>query len=99
VLSLLAVVVSCGRSPGNAETDRIADTVARAISSPRQNSADGFVRAALATHAGQASQLTVVEAEELHANKVADPFVRLVFQVDLAASGSGFSSTEPVEDR
>ncbi len=95
-LALLAVVASCATSPGNAETDRIADTVARAISSPRQSSANGFVRAALATHAGQDSRLTVVDAEELHATKVADPLARLVFQVDLAASGTGFSSTEPI---
>lgn len=93
-LALVAVLASCGTSPGNAETDRIAATVARAISSPRQSSADGFVRAALATHAGQALRLTVIEAEELHANKVDDPLARLVFQVHLAASGTGFSVTE-----
>jgi len=96
VFALLAVLASCATSPGNAETDRIAATVARAISSPRQSSANGLVRAALATHAAQASRLTVVEAEELHADKVADPFARLVFQVHLAASGTGFSSTEPI---
>ena len=95
-LALVAVLASCGTSPGNAETDRIAATVARAISSPRQSSADGFVRAALATHAGQALRLTVIEAEELHANKVDDPLARLVFQVHLAASGTGFSVSEPI---
>jgi hypothetical protein len=55
-----AAAAGCSRAPGNAEappgnaeTDRIAKVVADAIGYPRQDSAAGFARAALATRAGQ----------------------------------------------
>jgi len=99
---MTAVLASCATTPGNAapapgnaETDRIVATVARAIGSPRQDSATGLVRAALATRAG-GSQLTVVVAEELHAEQLVDPLARLVFRVHLEASGTGFSVKEPI---
>jgi hypothetical protein len=97
-LALICVVASCSTSlgnPGNAETDRIAATVATAISFPRQTSADGFVRAALATRAGGDGRLMVIEAEELHARQLVEPLGRLVFRVHLASS-AGFSLSEPV---
>lgn len=95
-LALLAVVASCATSPGNAETDRVIRTVATAISWPHQDTADGYVRAALATHAGTDSRLTVVEVSELHANQLVDPLARIVFQVHLEASGTGFSVRKPI---
>ena len=51
------------------------------ISWPRQNSADGLVRAAVGTSAGTDSgNSVVVEAEDLHADKTGDPIARLVFR-------------------
>jgi hypothetical protein len=95
-LAATLALVSCASTPGIAETDRIATTVATAISDPRPHSADGLVRAALATPAGRDSGLTVVESEELQADELADPLARLVFRVHLEASGTGFSSTDAV---
>jgi hypothetical protein len=95
-LAVSAALASCAGAPGSAETDRIATTVATAIGSPRPDSADGLVRAALATQAGIDSRLTVVEAEELDAKELVDPFARLVFRVHLESSGTGFSTTEQV---
>ncbi|MGI8808443.1 MAG: hypothetical protein ACR2KK_11465 [Acidimicrobiales bacterium] len=98
-LVLTAALASCSgivETPQMAETARIATTVAKAISFPRQESADGLVRAALGTHAGQDSRLTVVEAKELHADKIADPLARLVFRVHLPAQQSDFSSIGPI---
>ena len=69
--------------------------MAAAISSPRQNSADGLVRAALATHAGKRSELVVVEATDVDADMIADPLARLVFRVHLAGAEKGFSASKP----
>ena len=73
VLALAAVVAGCSRPPRSAETDRIATVVADAISYPRQSSAAGFARAALATRAGQDGRLRVVATEELPADDPRDP--------------------------
>lgn len=70
--------------------------MAAAISSPRQRSADGLVRAALATTAGEQSDLVVIEAKDVDAHKIADPLARLVFRVDLDGAENGFRSTGPI---
>jgi hypothetical protein len=63
---LVALAAGCSAAPpGNAETDRIAEVVSRAISYPRQESAAGYARAALATSAGRAGTLRLVAIEEL----------------------------------
>jgi hypothetical protein len=90
----LAAAAGCSRPPRSDETDRIAKVVADAISYPRQDSAAGFARAALATRAGQDGRLRVVAMEELHADKLQDPLARLVFLVHLEASEGEFV-TEP----
>jgi hypothetical protein len=65
-LGLVALAAGCSAAPpGNAETDRIAEVVSRAISYPRQESAAGYARAALATSAGRAGTLRLVAIEEL----------------------------------
>jgi hypothetical protein len=76
VLALAAVAAGCSRPPRSAETDRIATVVADAISYPRQSSAAGFARAALATRAGQDGRLRVVAIEELPADEPGDPRTR-----------------------
>lgn len=97
-LALIAVLTSCSvaAKPGNAETDRIVDVVTTAIADPRVDTAEGVVRAALGTDAGEDGRLTVVEMEELDAAELVDPMARLVFRVHLEASGTGYSVTAPV---
>jgi hypothetical protein len=70
--------------------------VAAAISSPRQRSADGLVRATLATTAGEQSDLVVIDAKDVVAHKIADPLARLVFRVHVDGAEKGFSSTDPI---
>lgn len=95
-LAMVAALASCSTAPGNDETDRVATTVATAISYPRQDSADGFIRAALDTTAAKDSRLTVVDAEEIHARELVDPLARLVFRIHLEGSESGFFRTDPI---
>lgn len=96
LLGLAAVVAGCSRPPRSDETDRIAKVVADAISYPRQDSAAGFARAALATRAGQDGRLRVVAIEELRADELEDPLARLVFRVHLESSEAGFTKIPAV---
>lgn len=98
VLGFVAVAAGCSGAlaPGNAETDRIAKVVSDAISYPRQDSAAGYARAALATRAGQAGRLRVVAIEELRADELGDPLGRLVFLVHLEGSEAGWTRSPPV---
>ena len=97
-LGFVALAAGCSGAPppGNAETDRIAEVVSRAISYPRQDSAAGYARAALATRAGQAGTLRLVAIEELKAGEPTDPLGRLVFLVHLERSESGFVASPAV---
>lgn len=94
VAASLAVLACGGGGPGSdtaatsaatAETDRVVRTVADAISYPRQDSADGLARAALATRAGSDGRLTVLSAEDLGDRGTAPDaaVARLVVRVDL----------------
>ena len=67
MLGFVAIATGCSGAlaPGNAETDRVAKVVSDAISYPRQESAAGYARAALATRAGHDGRLRVVAIEEL----------------------------------
>ena len=96
LLALVPLLLVVGCAPGNAETDRIASTVAVAIAHPRQETAEGFHRAAVSTAAGQDGRLAVLVAEPLEAPQLVDPVVRMVWRVHLPESGYGFSVSEPV---
>ena len=98
VLGLVAVAAGCSGAiaAGSAETDRIAEVVSVAISHPRQDSAAGYARAALATRAGQDGRLRVVTIEELPADELTDPLARLVFLVHLEGSEAGWTTSPPV---
>ena len=98
VLGFVAVAAGCSGAlaPGNAETDRIAKVVSDAISYPRQDSAAGYARAALATRAGQDGRLRVVAIEELKADELGDPLGRLVFLIHLEGSEAGWTRSPPV---
>ncbi len=94
---VLALLASCSRGAGTAEMQRQATTVARAISSPRQSSADGLVRAALSTSTAQnTDSFRVVEAKEMKAKEIHDPFAQLVFWFHHPGGSSGFVRSDPV---
>ncbi len=96
-LGALALLTSCSGGADNAEMQRRATTVARAISSPRQSSADGLVRAALSTSAAQnTDSFRVVEAKDMKAKEIHDPFARLVFWFHDPGGSSGFNRSDPV---
>jgi hypothetical protein len=91
---------SCaGRSPAAtgpaAEADRIVQVVATAIGYPRQGTAAGLARAALATNAGRDGRLSVLAAEDLAAGDPSEPFARLVFLVRVDGSTAGDPSADP----
>lgn len=96
-LTVLVPLASCSMAAGNASTDQEAQTMVDRLSFPRQKSADGLVRAARGTSAGTMSgNSVVVEAEELRADKIDDPFARLVFRFHHQGSQSGFISSDPI---
>lgn len=97
VLTALLGTAACALAPpGSGETDRVASTVAHAISWPRQESADGLLRAAVATAAGQDGRLAVLVAEPLEAPDLEDPLAHLVLRVHLEGTQSGWTTTDPV---
>lgn len=98
MLGFVAIATGCSGAlaPGNAETDRVAKVVSDAISYPRQESAAGYARAALATRAGQDGRLRVVAIEELKADELGDPLGRLVFLIHLEGSEAGWTTSPPV---
>jgi len=96
-LTVLVALASCSMAAGNASTDQEAEAMVKRLSFPRQESADGLVRAARGTSAGTMSgNSVVVEAEELRADKTEDPFARLVFRFHHEGSQSGFIRSDPV---
>lgn len=91
----MAAVSSCASS-GTAETDRQAQTLADAISWPRQHSAAGFARAALATNLGRTPAFAVLEMKDLPAPTPADPLARLVIRIHHPATDEKYGRTEEV---
>jgi hypothetical protein len=87
VASLCATVLlaSCGvlagSPPGDEETDRQSQTLADAISYPRQENAAGFARAALATTLGKTPSFSVLEATDLPHTATTDPMAHLVWRI------------------
>jgi hypothetical protein len=77
-------------------TDQQAKTVADAISYPRQTSAEGLARAALATHLGKTPDFSVLEARDIDAKGPTDPMAHLVFRIHRDGSDSGWNRVDPV---
>jgi len=101
ILAVVAAGVGLGAcrvtpAPARAgETAGIVRVVGEAISYPRQTTANGFARAALATTAARDGRLTVLEAVDLHPSvrTVEDrlrPMARLVFRVHVDAVSDGW---------
>jgi hypothetical protein len=78
------------------ETQRVVDIVSRAISYPRQDSADGFARAANATTAAQDGRLSVVAKSDLRPKDLQDALARLTFRVHLGESQAGLGTTPAI---
>ena len=97
MLGFVAIATGCSGAlaPGNAETDRVANVISHAISYPRQESAAGYARAALATRAGQDGRPPVA-IKELKADELGDPLGRLVFLIHLEGSEAGWTTSPPV---
>lgn len=95
MVAAMAAVSSCASS-GTAETDRQAQTLADAISWPRQHSAAGFARAALATNLGRTPAFAVLEMKDLYAPTLGDPLARLVIRIHHPATDEKFGRTEEV---
>jgi hypothetical protein len=92
VLVAVAVAGGCAAtdSPREREAHRVAEVVAQAISYPRQDDADGFVRAARAVRAAEDGRLTVVAKEGAAEHALGGRIARLTFRVHLAAVDSGW---------
>jgi hypothetical protein len=96
-VTAVVALSSCSMAAGSSVTDQEAEAMVHRISYPRQQSADGLVRAAVGTSAGTNSgSSVVVRAEDLHAGKLGDPIARLVFRFHHDGSQSGFNSTDPI---
>lgn len=75
-------VIGVGNGPNYAEADRQSNTLAIAISFPRQPDADGLARAVLATNLGkQSSVFSVLEATDLDHERPEEPMARLVWRI------------------
>ena len=86
------LITACAALPtaaGTAETDRQSQTLADAISYPRQEDAAGFARAALATTLGKTPSFSVLEATDLPHSATTDPMARLVWRIHYFTTPAG----------
>jgi hypothetical protein len=81
------MLASC-TSPEVAGVDREAQTLAEAISWPRQQSAAGFARAALQTPLGKSQGFAVLAAQDRSAPNLADPMAHLTIRIYAPATGA-----------
>lgn len=91
-LLVLGLAAACGSDRTDAEQARydeavrIVTTVSTAISFPRQDSADGYARAAIATAAGQDGRLTVIAADPVDDDGSVQPRIAtLVYRIAVGA--------------
>ncbi|WP_436496999.1 hypothetical protein [Actinokineospora sp. HUAS TT18] len=98
-----AFATACGvTAAGDAETDRQSETLADAISYPRQPDAAGLARAALATPLGKGGTFSVLEARDLDHKGPEDPMALLVWRIhrdklDAKGNDKGFDACYTVE--
>lgn len=95
VLAVSLLAAGCGA--GTDETDRQVETLATAISWPRQRSAEGFARAALATQLGQQSDsFSVLEATDFDVADLSERNAYLVVRIHDDGSDVGWKEIDPV---
>jgi hypothetical protein len=78
---LLLTACTSADGPDYSETDRQSETLATAISYPRQADAAGFGRAVLATTLGKTPDFSLLEATDLDHVGPEDPMARLVWRI------------------
>jgi hypothetical protein len=83
----VALMLAGCTSPEVAGVDREVQTLAEAISWPRQQSAAGFARAALQTPLGMSQGFAVLEAQDLSAPTLTDPMAHLTIRIYAPATG------------
>lgn len=101
LLGCAALVASFWLVPsaaGDAETDRQSDTLADAISYPRQADAAGFARAALATTLGRSGNFGVLEITDLPHDAPRDPMARLVWRIHVDRPDTGWNFHSEIFD-
>ncbi len=96
VMVVAASLLAGCAGEGTDETDRQAETLATAISWPRQYSADGFARAALATPLGQSNSFSVLEVTDLDAAQLTDPDAHLVIRIHHDAYDGPWGHVDPL---
>lgn len=80
--------------PRETEALRIVTVVSSAISWPRQDSADGYARAAQETRAGQDGRLRVIEASPRdNGGDLLKPIAHLVYLIELSVDASEFGGS------
>ena len=87
------VLGGCGGTQRVAEVNRQVEALAVDIGFPRQYSAAGFARAALAAPMGG---LTVLEATDLDATELDDPIAHLLIRVHREGSQGMWGTVEPL---
>ncbi|MGW0516029.1 hypothetical protein [Crossiella sp. NPDC003009] len=100
VVCAVLALAACAQ-PGDSETDRQADTLATAISYPRQPDAAGFARAALATTLGKSESFAVLVARDVpHGVDASERTAQLVIRIHQPAlEPSGvFGRSRPARD-
>jgi hypothetical protein len=89
------LLTSCA-APGDEETDRQATVLADAIGYPRQSSAAGLARAALATPLGKSPSFSLIEATDLPGGTPSEPMAHLVFRIHREGGQTGWKKIEPL---
>jgi hypothetical protein len=95
VLAAGVVLAGC-TAQSTAETDRQADTLSVAISWPRQYSAEGYARAALATRLGRSPGFSVLEVTEFDPADLSGQTAHLVIRIHEDGAQGMVDDIEPL---
>jgi hypothetical protein len=90
------VLTGCSSAQSVAEVDRRVEAMAVDIGFPRQYSAEGFARAALASPEGKGGGFSVLEATDLDAADLDDPIAHLVIRVHSEGGQIMWGTVEPL---
>jgi hypothetical protein len=89
-LAFTGLLLLSACAEGTSETDRQARTLADAISHPRQLTAAGFAKAALATKLGQSTEsFSILEFTDRKVEDISDPLAHLVIRIHHLESDGG----------